>query len=128
MQTLHTDGNVCEIDWAPDGKTLAAAQTTHAIQCWDGLQGKLLHTLTGHEDTVYEVSWSPNAAGWRQAQPIKLCAFGMGKPELCFTRWKGIATMWAVWHGRRTVRCLLQVRATRRSVSGTANKEHYYVC
>lgn len=60
IQTFWADGSVCEIDWAPDGNMLAAAQTNHTIQRWEALQGKPLPTLTGHEDTVYEVSWSPN--------------------------------------------------------------------
>ncbi|GAK58392.1 WD-repeat protein [Candidatus Vecturithrix granuli] len=60
IQTLYADGNVCEIDWGPHGNILAAAQTNHAIQRWEALQGKALPTLIGHEDPVYEVSWSPN--------------------------------------------------------------------
>lgn len=59
-QTLHADGNVCEIDWDPDGKTLAAALTNDVIQLWEGGEGKSCQHFTGHEDTVYEVSWSPN--------------------------------------------------------------------
>jgi WD40 repeat protein len=47
------------IRFSPDGRTVATADTDKMVRLWS-LEGKLLHTLTGHQDKVESVNFSPD--------------------------------------------------------------------
>ncbi|HTU91212.1 MAG TPA: WD40 repeat domain-containing protein, partial [Gemmataceae bacterium] len=43
--------------YSPDGKVLAVSGQ-HTIELWDPESGRLLHTLTGHKDTIWSMAFS----------------------------------------------------------------------
>jgi WD40 repeat protein len=47
------------IRFSPNGRTVATADTDNMVRLWS-LEGKLLHTLTGHQDVVNSVNFSPD--------------------------------------------------------------------
>jgi uncharacterized caspase-like protein len=46
--------------FSPDGKILASASFDGTINLWAVGTGKLLHSLTGHQDTVHAIAFSPD--------------------------------------------------------------------
>ncbi len=46
--------------FSPDGSHLATASGDAIVRLWDTASGKLLATLTGHEDRVVHVAFSPD--------------------------------------------------------------------
>ncbi len=53
-------GQVEDVAFAPDGKTLALASREGNVQFWDVAAGKLLETLKGHSSAVNAVAFSPD--------------------------------------------------------------------
>ena len=51
--------DVSEIEWSPNGHTIAAATGT-SILLWDAVSRKPLRTLTGHQGRVTGIAWSPD--------------------------------------------------------------------
>jgi WD40 repeat protein len=45
---------------SPDGRRLAAISGNQTVKVWDLVNGRLLHTLTGHSANVYAVAFSPD--------------------------------------------------------------------
>ncbi len=45
--------------WSPDGQILASGSRDNSIKFW-GMDGKLLNTLTYHQDWVNDLAWSPD--------------------------------------------------------------------
>jgi WD40 repeat protein len=70
--------------FAPDGKTLAAAQVDHTVRLWDIESGKLRRTLAGHKDRIGSLAWSPDsgavAAGSRDGT-VRLWDAATGAPR-----------------------------------------------
>ncbi|HAG83029.1 MAG TPA: WD40 repeat domain-containing protein, partial [Cyanobacteria bacterium UBA12227] len=46
---------------SPDGKTIATASGDKTIKLWDSSNGKLLHSLEGHNEWVHTVTFSPDS-------------------------------------------------------------------
>jgi WD40 repeat protein len=46
--------------WSPDSRWLAAAAADNAVRVWDGRDGGLVATLTGHTHTVASIRFSPD--------------------------------------------------------------------
>ena len=78
---------VTEIKFSPDGDTLARGNADATIRLWDVKSGRHLHTLTGHEDSVYSVSFSPDgqtlasASGDKTIRLWKLSSQRSAKPD-----------------------------------------------
>ncbi len=53
-------GQVEDVAFSPDGKTLAVASREGSVQLWDVATGKLLETLKGHSSAVLSVAFSPD--------------------------------------------------------------------
>jgi WD40 repeat protein/tetratricopeptide (TPR) repeat protein len=53
-------GQVEDVAFSPDGKTLALASNGGTVQLWDVSTGKLLETLKGHSSGVAAVVFSPD--------------------------------------------------------------------
>jgi len=51
--TGHTFGTLC-VAWSPDGKTIASGSSDNTIKIWDVEDERLLQTLRGHEERVYD--------------------------------------------------------------------------
>ncbi|MBD2342044.1 hypothetical protein H6G64_34510 [Calothrix sp. FACHB-156] len=56
--TLIHDGYVNSVAFSHDGKTIASGSKDKTVKLW-GIDGKLLHTFTGHQDGVNSVAFSP---------------------------------------------------------------------
>ncbi|MGF1535081.1 MAG: hypothetical protein ACFB4J_01165 [Elainellaceae cyanobacterium] len=56
----HT-GPVFDIEFSPDGQTLASASADHTVRLW-ALTGEPLGVCTGHRDQVHRVKFSPDGA------------------------------------------------------------------
>jgi WD40 repeat protein len=46
--------------WSPDGKRLATASADQTAKVWEAATGRILLTLSGHENTVHRIAWSPD--------------------------------------------------------------------
>jgi WD40 repeat protein len=51
---------VTTVAFRPDGKHLAAACTDYRVLVWDVQTGRLVHTLSGHTNSVVGVAYSPD--------------------------------------------------------------------
>ncbi|MBD2471531.1 WD40 repeat domain-containing protein [Nostoc sp. FACHB-145] len=73
---------------SPDGNTLATGIRDNAIKLWNIHDGKLMHTLTGHQTEVRTVAFSPDgtllASGSRDGT-VKLWNVTTGKEISTFT-------------------------------------------
>ena len=56
---LDVDFSVLDVDFSPNGQTLASASSDDTIRLWR-LDGTLIATLNGHKDDVWDVDFSPN--------------------------------------------------------------------
>src|SRR5262249_45752220 len=55
-------GGVFDIDFSPDGKTLASASLDGSVRLWDVASGQAIGTPTGHTDEVFGVAFSPDGS------------------------------------------------------------------
>ncbi|MEJ6487517.1 WD40 repeat domain-containing protein [Nostoc punctiforme UO1] len=82
---------------SPDGNTLATGIRDNAIKLWNINDGKLIHTLTGHQAEVRTVTFSPDgtllASGSRDGT-VKLWNLTTGKEISTFTAHK--LQVWSV--------------------------------
>lgn len=51
---------VYDLDFSPDGKSLATASFDKTIRIWNLADGTVQQTLKGHSDFIYSVSYSPD--------------------------------------------------------------------
>jgi ribosome assembly protein 4 len=49
---------VNQVNFSPDGRTIASASFDKSVKLWDGKTGKFLTNLRGHVGAVYQVCWS----------------------------------------------------------------------
>ena len=55
----HT-GTIRDLEFSPDGLTLASGSQDRTIRLWNVETGKLQATMTGHQGPVASISWSPD--------------------------------------------------------------------
>lgn len=55
----HTGGRILWVTFSPDGQIIASASTDKTVKLWR-LDGTLLGTLSGHQDSVAGVTFSPD--------------------------------------------------------------------
>ncbi|MGK7903627.1 MAG: TIR domain-containing protein [Hormoscilla sp.] len=58
LQTLHGENYGAVL--SPDGKTIASDTGDETVKLWNK-EGKLLHTLKGHEESIYSITFSPDS-------------------------------------------------------------------
>lgn len=51
---------VTACQFSPDGTILATASADRTLKLWDYRRGALLHTCTGHTDTIYSCAFAPS--------------------------------------------------------------------
>lgn len=56
----HDKNSVLSVSVSPDDQLIASASIDKTIKLWTR-QGKLIHTLQGHQDSVWFVTFSPNS-------------------------------------------------------------------
>jgi WD40 repeat protein len=83
-------GAIHSLAFSPDGKILASGSYDDTVKLWDVDTGEILHTLTGHSNTVTSVTFSPNgrtlaSAGLVYNQSIKLWDVAKGEEITTFT-------------------------------------------
>lgn len=54
------DDYAIDLDWSPDGQTLAAASAAGAITLFSSETGQRLHELAGHDDGTNVLAYAPN--------------------------------------------------------------------
>jgi len=71
LHSIYTGSYIHDVAYSPDGRVVATAGSDNAVQLWDPATGSLIRTLTGHEDDVSAVAFSPDgvllasgAGGW----------------------------------------------------------------
>lgn len=82
---------------SPDGNTLATGIQDNAIKLWNIDDGKLIHTLTGHQGQVRTVAFSPDGkliASGSQDGTVKLWNVSTGQVISTFTAHK--EKVWSV--------------------------------
>jgi WD40 repeat protein/tRNA A-37 threonylcarbamoyl transferase component Bud32 len=57
----HRWGVTC-VAFSPDGHLLASAGWDQVVNVRDAASGRVLHTLTGHADTIYSLAFSPDGS------------------------------------------------------------------
>ena len=57
---LSTDGGVLNLEFSPDGKTLAVATKNKVVQIFSYPDLKLVQELKGHTDWVWSIAYSPD--------------------------------------------------------------------
>ena len=55
------DGNSLEVEWSPDGKSIAVAHSDMLVQILDVESSQPGSGFTGHSDIIADLSWSPNS-------------------------------------------------------------------
>ena len=65
---------------SPDGRRLASASIDKTVRLWDANTGQLLHTLTGHTNSVFSVAFASTDTGW--PPPVSTKPSGCGTPTL----------------------------------------------
>ena len=69
--------NIHDLQFAPDGQTLLVAGGSPAesgvVEVWDWTSAKRIREVTGHDDLVYRVCWSPDGSRWVTASADGVC-------------------------------------------------------
>ncbi|KAI8904671.1 WD40-repeat-containing domain protein [Gorgonomyces haynaldii] len=74
----HT-GEVCGLEWRPDGQLLASGGNDNLVQIWDARSSVPKHTKTNHMAAVKALAWCP----WQ----LNLLATGGGKQDNMIHFW-----------------------------------------
>lgn len=70
----HLEDHVIDMDWSPDGKTLAAAAVSGAMSLFESTTGQELHRYRGHDFGTTALAWQPSGTGLASAgQDGKIC-------------------------------------------------------
>ena len=56
---LIANGRVFSVSWSPDGTKIASGSQDKTIKIWNAQTGQCVSTLSGHNDPVRSVCFSP---------------------------------------------------------------------
>ena len=59
--TLTQESDVTALAFSPDGRWLSSGTLTGAVKIWDWQSGRLVHTLSGHEELVTSIAFTPDS-------------------------------------------------------------------
>ena len=77
-ETEETGSIVNRVEFSPDGELLASAgdESSGVVTLWHPSTGKAVGKLTGHENTVLAMAFTPTARPWHRWSGPKRCACG----------------------------------------------------
>lgn len=58
LYDLGSNDSVASVQWSQSGVHLAVGTNSGSLQIWDTVKGKMLRSLTGHEERVGSVAWN----------------------------------------------------------------------
>jgi len=64
LETLVPDQifQINDVDWSPDGASLAAVGQDLSVRVWDVASGRLQSSLVGNTSAVFAADWSPDGS------------------------------------------------------------------
>lgn len=58
LYDLGSNDSVASVQWSQSGVHLAVGTNSGSLQIWDTVRGKMLRSLSGHEERVGSVAWN----------------------------------------------------------------------
>ncbi len=94
IKTLSTElEHVHDLKFSPDGLSLLAAGGSPAengrVELWSWTMGKRIRIVSGHDDVVYRVAWSPDGKQWVTCSGDGRCLVFSAETAQRFAQYEG---------------------------------------